>query len=92
VCIGKDDILYKNTIVRTEIEQGEFSSTLQVANNAIINGKLGSIIDIDTFVTKNLDTFFSKKTELINAGHLKEKELFYSLLKPEFLNTLNPTY
>jgi uncharacterized protein (TIGR04255 family) len=92
VCIGTDDILYKNTIVRTEIEQGEFSSTLQVANNAIINGKLGSIIDIDTFVTKNLDTFFSRKTELINAGHLKEKELFYSLLKPEFLNTLNPTY
>lgn len=92
VCIGKDDILYKNTIVRTEIEQGEFSSTLQVANNAIINGKLGSIIDIDTFVTKNLDVFFSRKTELINAGHLKEKELFYSLLKPEFLNTLNPTY
>jgi uncharacterized protein (TIGR04255 family) len=92
VYIGADDILYKNTIVRTEIEQGEFSSTLQVANNAIINGKLGSIIDIDTFVTKNLDTFFSRKTELINAGHLKEKELFYSLLKPEFLKTLNPTY
>jgi uncharacterized protein (TIGR04255 family) len=92
VCIGTDDILYKNTIVRTEIEQGEYSSTLQVANNVTINGKLGSIIDIDTFVTKNLDTFFSRKTELINAGHLKEKELFYSLLKPEFLNTLNPTY
>ncbi|HEX2936155.1 MAG TPA: TIGR04255 family protein [Bacteroidales bacterium] len=92
VCIGTNDILYKNTIVRTEIEQGEFSSTLQIANNAIINGKLGSIIDIDTFLTKNLDAFFSRKTELINAGHLKEKELFYSLLKPEFLNTLNPTY
>jgi uncharacterized protein (TIGR04255 family) len=92
VCIGTDDILYKNTIIRTEIEQGEFSSTLQVANNAIIEGKLGSIIDIDTFVTKNLDDFFSKKKELINVGHLKEKELFYSLLKPEFLNSLNPTY
>jgi uncharacterized protein (TIGR04255 family) len=92
VCIGTDDILYKNTIIRTEIEQGEFNSTLQVANNAIINDKLGSIIDIDSFVTKNLDAFFSRKTELINAGHLKEKELFYSLLKPEFLNSLNPTY
>lgn len=92
VCIGTDDILYKNTIIRTEIEQEEFSSTLQVANNVIINGKLGSIIDIDTFATKNLDNFFSRKTEHLNAGHLKEKELFYSLLKPEFLNTLNPTY
>ena len=78
--------------MRTEIEQGEFSSSLQIANNVIINGKLGSIIDIDTFVTKNLESFFSNKTDIIHAGHLKEKELFYSLLKTEFLNTLNPTY
>lgn len=92
VCIGADDILYKNTIVRTEIEQGEFSSTLQIANNAIINERIGSIIDIDTFVTKNLESFFSRKIDIINSGHLKEKELFYSLLKTEFLNTLNPTY
>lgn len=92
VCIGTDNILYKNTIVRTEIDQGDFSSTLQIANNAAINGKLGSIIDIDTFATKNLESFFSKKIDLINAGHLKEKELFYSLLKSEFLNTLNPIY
>ena len=92
VSIGSNDVLCKNTIIRTEIEQGEYSSTLQVANNAIINGKIGSIIDIDTFATKNLVTFFSKKNELINAGHLKEKELFYSLLSSEFLSTLNPTY
>ncbi|WRQ32330.1 TIGR04255 family protein [Bacteroidales bacterium MB20-C3-3] len=92
VSIGSNDVLCKNTIIRTEIEQGEYSSTLQLANNAIINGKNGSIIDIDTFVTKNLVNFFSKKNELINAGHLKEKELFYSLLSSEFLSTLNPTY
>lgn len=92
VSIGPNDVLCKNTIIRTEIEQGEYSSTLQLANNAIINGKNGSIIDIDTFVTKNLVNFFSKKNELINAGHLKEKELFYSLLSSEFLSTLNPTY
>lgn len=90
--ICTNDIPLKNTIIRTEIEQDEFSSTLQIANNAIINEKLGSIIDIDTFLTNNLDTFFSRKSDLINSGHIKEKELFYSLLKPEFLNTLKPTY
>lgn len=90
--IGTNDIPLKNTIIRTEIEQDEFSSTLQIANNAIINEKLGSIIDIDTFLTNNLDSFFSRKSDLINSGHIKEKELFYSLLKPEFLNTLKPTY
>jgi uncharacterized protein (TIGR04255 family) len=92
VCIGSAKILYKNTVVRTEIEQGEYGSTLQIANNAINNGILGSIIDIDTFTISNLQTFFDRKTEIINNGHTKEKELFYSLLKPDFLNTLNPKY
>lgn len=92
VSIGSEDILYKNTIIRTEIEQGEYSSYLQIANNANINGKHGSIIDIDTFLTKNLKSFSSRNVDIINIGHLKEKELFFSLLKPEFLNELNPIY
>jgi uncharacterized protein (TIGR04255 family) len=92
VRIGSDNILYKNTIVRTEIGHGEFSSTLQIANNALNNGRLGSIIDIDTFTISNLETFFDKKTEFVNNGHIKEKELFYSLLQNDFLKTLNPKY
>lgn len=92
VFLSEKDILYKNTVLRTEIEQGKFNSTLQIANNTDFNRKHGSIIDIDTFVTKNLKSFFSEKIKLINSGHLKEKELFYSLLKTDFLNTLNPTY
>jgi uncharacterized protein (TIGR04255 family) len=92
VYLEEDEIQYNNTIVRTEIEQGEFKSTLQTANNAIINEKIGSIIDIDTFTTNNLESFFSRKIEIIEAGHLKEKELFFSLLKTEFLNTLHPKY
>lgn len=92
VCIGNNDIAYKNTIIRTEIEQESFKSSLQVANNANHNNKLGSIIDIDTFTESNLKDFFTNKETLISDGHKKEKELFYSLLKEDFLKTLNPTY
>ncbi len=92
ICIGDNDIAYKNTIVRTEIEQDSFKSSLQVANNANHNNKLGSIIDIDTFSESNLKDFFANKESLISGGHTKEKELFYSLLKEDFLKTLNPTY
>lgn len=92
VCIGDNDIAYKNTIIRTEIEQESFKSSLQVANNANHNNKLGSIIDIDTFTESNLTDFFTNKETLISDGHNKEKELFYSLLKEDFLKTLNPTY
>lgn len=92
VCIDSNDILYKNTVIRTEIEQEGFNSTLQIANNATNNSRIGSIIDIDTFSNLNLETFFKNKEEIINNGHTNEKKLFFSLLKTEFLNTLNPTY
>ncbi len=92
ICIGKDDIAYKNTIVRTEIEQKSYKSSLQVANNVNHNNKLGSIIDIDTFTESNLTNLFQNKEHLISDAHTKEKELFYSLLKEDFLKTLNPTY
>ncbi|SFD87158.1 TIGR04255 family protein [Thermophagus xiamenensis] len=92
ICIRNKDIEYKNTIVRTEIEQGDYKSSLQVANNANYKNKLGSIIDIDTFTESNLKDFFANKEEVISRGHAKEKELFYSLLNENFLKTLNPTY
>ncbi len=92
VCIDDDVIQYKNTVIRTEIEQEEFSSTLQIANNAKHNDRKGSILDIDTFLEYNLDAFFEKKEEIINKGHLKEKELFFSLLKEKALKKLNPKY
>lgn len=91
VSIGNDTVTNKNTVVRTEIEENEFSSTLQIANNAINNNSIGSIIDIDTFRAINLSDFFTDKEEIINNGHSIEKKLFYSLLQPNFLRTLNPT-
>ncbi len=92
VSIKDDGILYKNTVIRTEIDQLPFLSTLQIANNVNVNGKDGSIIDIDTFKTTDLNNFFSNKKEIIDLGHSKEKELFFSLLKPDFLHSLNPKY
>lgn len=92
IYLGENDIAYKNTIIRTEIQQESYKSSLQVANNANHNNKLGSIIDIDTFTESNLSNFFNNKIDLISEGHTKEKELFYSLLKDEFLKTLNPIY
>lgn len=92
IYIGENDIKYKNTVVRTEIEQESFRSSLQVANNASHNSKSGSVIDIDTFTESNLNEFFKNKESLISEGHNKEKELFYSLLKDDFIKDLNPSY
>ncbi|NJY61437.1 TIGR04255 family protein [Salinimicrobium sp. CDJ15-81-2] len=92
VNLGEKPVKYNNTVVRTEFDQGDFRSTLQIANNANMNGKSGSIIDIDTFISFDTNNFFEKKEDLINTGHQKEKELFFSLLKEDFLKTLKPIY
>jgi uncharacterized protein (TIGR04255 family) len=92
ICIQEKNINYKNTVIRTEIGHKDFKSTLQIANNAYNQTTAGSVIDIDTFKENGLDDFFKQKETIINSGHTKEKELFYSLLKKEFLTSLNPEY
>lgn len=92
ICIQEKTINYKNTVIRTEITHADFKSTLQIANNAINQAIAGSIIDIDTFKENGLVDFFKQKETIISNGHTKEKELFYSLLKKDFLTSLNPEY
>ena len=92
VCISSKNIDYRNTAIRTEIENGAYKSTLQIANNIPQLSKVGSIIDIDTHINTGLNDFFSKKRDLINDGHIIEKELFFSLLSEDFLTKHNPKY
>jgi uncharacterized protein (TIGR04255 family) len=92
ILIGENSIENKSTVFRTEIEQTDFSSTLQIANNVNNQDRLGSILDIDTFRENGLENFFLNKADIIGNGHEREKELFFSLLKKDFLTTLNPVY
>lgn len=82
----------RSTVVKTEIIQMEYISTLQIANSVINDERVGSIIDIDTSINNQLDDFFRNKEYIINKGHEFEKELFFSLLKDDFLESLNPEY
>jgi uncharacterized protein (TIGR04255 family) len=87
----------RNTQLRTEIEKDGFLNTLNIANNArqtIVNKKdrIGSIIDIDTFKEyKNEDFKKIFETE-IEYAHKSEKEIFFNLLKTEYLESFNPKY
>jgi hypothetical protein len=40
----------------------------------------------------SLEGFFKKKEQILKEIHDNEKELFFSLLKDEFVETLNPKY
>lgn len=87
-----------NTLIRTEIADRErgFKDILQIANNIthIVGTKVlqGSIIDIDTYKDYTDNSFLFIFEEEINQAHGSEKDLFFRLLKEEFLVTLRPIY
>ncbi len=82
--------------LRAELEDSGFITTLQIANPAKIQLQTqaieGSVIDIDV-ARQSFDTdFFQDMEDILQKGHNIEKKLFFTLLKKEFLNTLNPEY
>ncbi len=95
----KDKVLLdESTTFRSEILDSGLIKILQIGSTVSIStdGKerTGSLIDIDciTNLNESADDFFKHYREVASLSHTKEKELFYDLLKPEFLATLNPIY
>jgi uncharacterized protein (TIGR04255 family) len=79
--------------IRIEIPTSRFKSTLQISNRAEVNVdeqiKKGSIIDIDMYLEGPTNDIIN----LIEIGHEEEKQLFFYLLKNEFIEQeLNPEY
>ena len=83
------------TIFRTELDKGGYVNVLQITNSVHVKNNAidadGSLIDITTVLKHNMLSL-DKCIENINLAHDGEKQLFYSLLKEDFLKTLNPQY
>lgn len=88
----------ENLLIRTDVRDGNFMNTLQFANNANYRPNpntseiVGSLIDIDTSREYSDNFFIENREQEINMAHECEKKLFFSLLKPTFWETLNPTF
>lgn len=82
-----------STQIRTEFKDEAFTIILTLFNRIrTADGEFSSIIDIDVInKDSNLESI-EETLELINRGHKKEKEMFFSLLQTDFLATLNPEY
>lgn len=85
-------------LTRAELTRGEFTGVLQVTNNADIlispskAPRKGSVIDIDIGYNKSDNIASIDFPKLLNESHEEEKKLFFELLKPDFLKTMNPEY
>ena len=88
----------ENLLIRTDVRDGNFMNTLQFANNANYRPNpntseiVGSLIDIDTSREYSDNFFIENREQEINMAHKCEKKLFFSLLKPDFLNSLKPVF
>lgn len=83
------------TIIRTEIQKEDLIQVVQIANNSAYtvgaHSKNGSLVDI-TIVMNTLSDFFDNVEVIVNKAHKSEKELFFGMLKSDFLKSLKPQY
>lgn len=89
-------LVAKQTMISTIFEHDEFITRVNIQNNTVIsrNNKkgFGSIIDTDTFWEPQYNVSFKKLAETIDNQHNVSLDVFFGLLKPDFLKTLNPEY
>ncbi len=74
----------------------DFLTKVQVVNNVKATvqkiEKVGSIIDTDTYYEPQGKFDFDGLNNLIDNAHEEAVSFFFNLLKPEFIETLNPEY
>jgi uncharacterized protein (TIGR04255 family) len=82
--------------VTSVLTRPPLTSRLLVANSAILgtgdSARLGSVLDVDVWLgSLDFDLFQNGLAKFGEAHHF-EKQIFFGLLKPDFLATLNPVY
>jgi len=74
----------------------EFTTRLNINNRATITSdgspERGSVFDLDIWTGANSFNLFQDGLEKFDKAHDFNKKIFFGLLKPEFLDSLNPEY
>lgn len=90
-------IPFEKTLLKTDLASDDFTTTLQVSNDATRNDGVslipGSIIDVDTFKIYPSNSMDVKAVlKDVENGHTTEKRIFWDLLNDSFKTELGPTY
>ncbi len=91
--IGDHDVTKLPFNITAVINDGIVESTLRYHNDLTdTEGKPLSVIDIDSVLRGPLSDFPENINEYLETVHLSEKKIFFSALKTEYLESLNPEY
>ncbi|MGK5086325.1 TIGR04255 family protein [Bdellovibrionota bacterium FG-2] len=90
--LADNSLIGSNNIVRSEFNYSGFRCVIQIANGALLSGKVkGSSVDIDVISDKS-GSILSDFKGIVNSAHEVEKRLFFGILNEDFLNKFNPEY
>jgi uncharacterized protein (TIGR04255 family) len=97
VQLQEKEIQGSESFFRTILQWEGCSCHLQVGKDLKLSNrddKAGSVLDIDAFATLPTPSgsLLDDAEVFLETAHHAEKDLFFTLLKPEFLATLSPTY
>ena len=95
ISIASESAIGRQTVLKTLLTAVGCNTLLQVTNHAqlkTVAKKLGTVIDIDAFMQDGPMENAGDFQKFLENAHTAEKALFFKLLKPEFLATLNPAY
>jgi uncharacterized protein (TIGR04255 family) len=82
--------------VTSVLSRPPLTSRLLVTNSAILGtgdgARSGSVLDVDVWLGSLDFDLFENGLAKFGEAHYFEKQIFFGLLKPDFLATLNPIY
>jgi uncharacterized protein (TIGR04255 family) len=81
-----------HTALKLELKKNACQINLTIADTALVNGKPGSVLDIDVTKSNAGEAIFENICAQIQEVHREEKELFTNILDHQFMQTLGPTY
>lgn len=89
--LSGNSMIPASNIIRSEFNYQNFRCIVQLGNNTLLNNEIsGSTIDLD--IIKEEKMSLKELASIIDSAHELEKQIFFSLLKEDFLNEFNPEY
>jgi uncharacterized protein (TIGR04255 family) len=99
ITIGDNILSCQPMTLKVELQEDAYATVLQLVSNAVVeiyqSQRLnGSVIDIEVIKKAGISVadFQGQIGSILNESHDIEKKLFFEILQPEFLETLQPVY
>ena len=94
--IGSNKVSGPEMSIEKVFRRGGLTGKLLLKNSVSVkmgnDVQLGSVLDLDLWVGPSDFELFQNGMSNFEKAHQQNKEIFFGLLKPEFLSTLSPKY